>query len=1146
MSASASPAKRTAQSLDPDEGDGVTMVKRVKRERVDERAMVIDEDSERDASDEEMDDNIDDVDANIEELRRQRAVERGRRNPEDLATAGVVKEISLQNFMCHENLTVTLAEKVNFVVGHNGSGKSAILSGLAVALGAKATVTGRGAGLKSMIMTGKDRAKVTVTMRNVGEDAFMPELFGDEIVIERNFDKSGASNFKFRASKDGKILSDKRDMLNKMCSQWQISIDSPLCMLTQDNAKTFLARTDPKVMYSFFLKGTGLASIMEEYQSTKIHREKLSRDLANAEEALPEQQSKVKKLQNLIQFAEKARNLRKKQEDLKAQLAWAFVHDKERDIETVRQFANELQAKIDMLETKLEEIDAAQEKAKSDVTVIREEIAKFVEDNRQTQQEMSAKKKKLQEARTALQAAKASVKECKGEIMSRDEEIAEMEEKLAAAQREQAGEMNPEQVKLLAQLEKADAQKSGLQRQLPQSERAVATAKAELDEATKALSDIQLEATEAERQYSEAKRSLDNLQARRTDRLAPYGRNLRWVMQAIEAAQWKHSKPIGPLGLHVKLKDPVYRNCLSNMLGSSLCSFAVRDPADQNTLQRIFEQCARDNNFSASPARDRGPPNLPAVTWYKGDRFDFSNGDLARQGVGETVLSKLEVDNEDVLRILITSHQIERTLVAPSDNDALDVMDRVLGPHHQSIVVFSASEFRHNGHVRNRLRQSGPQPKWKGPDMFVTDVAAEIERLRPIVAEREATMRTLRAELRVRQTDADKASEKLKTAEKALEHNQRGIPHIRRAIEAITDKLNALRPIDGNATEISLQEVRGEKAKLQEELNNLEGSLDVRQKDFEAAEADSAAAQDSLNSFHEEIAKKKDMLTSLQQQVKKCDNERMHYKGSLQRAEQALQKEQATIDEDEKTLKSWTNSALGFMERPDEFGNAADIEAERKAVDKQIEQAKRRTNIDLDQVVQQHLIETERLNKTILLINSFRDIERLLKTGFEDRTDRWQVLRKNTSIRIHMRFIENIRKRGFDGRLHFDHDVAEELRLEVATSNDAGTQREMVYKGPASLSGGERSFVTVSLLLSMWDSAPASLRCLDEWDVFLDSANRRIAANLLMEAARDATSKQFVLISPLDMNGVNTAGRGNKVIRLADPVRNQRRLEEFQ
>lgn len=156
------------------------------------------------------------------------------------------------------------------------------------------------------------------------------------------------------------------------------------------------------------------------------------------------------------------------------------------------------------------------------------------------------------------------------------------------------------------------------------------------------------------------------------------------------------------------------------------------------------------------------------------------------------------------------------------------------------------------------------------------------------------------------------------------------------------------------------------------------------------------------------------------------------------------------------------------------------------------------TNIDLDQVVQQHLAESERLNKASQAIDQFREIETQLKAAFEDRTNKWQVLRRTTSLRIHMRFIENIRKRGFDGRLEFDHDIGEELKLEVATGNDVATQRELVYKTPASLSGGERSFVTVSLLLSMWDSAPANLRCLDEWDVFLDSANRRIAAGLLV------------------------------------------------
>lgn len=45
--------------------------------------------------------------------------------------------------MCHDALEINLNKNVNFIVGKNGSGKSAILAGLAVGLGARAQVTSR-------------------------------------------------------------------------------------------------------------------------------------------------------------------------------------------------------------------------------------------------------------------------------------------------------------------------------------------------------------------------------------------------------------------------------------------------------------------------------------------------------------------------------------------------------------------------------------------------------------------------------------------------------------------------------------------------------------------------------------------------------------------------------------------------------------------------------------------------------------------------------------------------------------------------------------------------------------------------------------------------------------------------------------------
>ena len=66
--------------------------------------------------------------------------------------SGVVLEVVLENFLCHTHYSVTLNKEINFIVGRNGSGKSAILTGLVVALGGTASITGRGAALKGVFM----------------------------------------------------------------------------------------------------------------------------------------------------------------------------------------------------------------------------------------------------------------------------------------------------------------------------------------------------------------------------------------------------------------------------------------------------------------------------------------------------------------------------------------------------------------------------------------------------------------------------------------------------------------------------------------------------------------------------------------------------------------------------------------------------------------------------------------------------------------------------------------------------------------------------------------------------------------------------------------------------------------------------------
>ena len=102
---------------------------------------------------------------------------------------GIIESVDMIDFMCHKYLTFNFGPQVNFIIGesfllllyrrlrvsgHNGSklthcpssmnfkwiqpqigGKSAVLSAITVALGGKATTTGRGSGLKSFVREGQ-------------------------------------------------------------------------------------------------------------------------------------------------------------------------------------------------------------------------------------------------------------------------------------------------------------------------------------------------------------------------------------------------------------------------------------------------------------------------------------------------------------------------------------------------------------------------------------------------------------------------------------------------------------------------------------------------------------------------------------------------------------------------------------------------------------------------------------------------------------------------------------------------------------------------------------------------------------------------------------------------------------------------------
>lgn len=87
-----------------------------------------------------------------------------------------------------------------------------------------------------------------------------------------------------------------------------------------------------------------------------------------------------------------------------------------------------------------------------------------------------------------------------------------------------------------------------------------------------------------------------------------------------------------------------------------------------------------------------------------------------------------------------------------------------------------------------------------------------------------------------------------------------------------------------------------------------------------------------------------------------------------------------------------------------------------------------------------------------------------------------------------------------------------------------------------SLSGGEKSFSQIALLLSIWKVMNSRIRGLDEFDVYMDSVNRSISIKLLLKELKRYPKSQNIFITPQDIAVVGELNdKGVKIHKMSAP-----------
>lgn len=513
-------------------------------------------------------------------------------NKQNVATdCGIIEEIQCINFMCHEHLTVPLGPLINFIIGHNGSGKSAVLTALTICLGGKATATNRAQNLKSLIKEGKDHSSVTVRIKNQGPLAYKPSQYGDSIIVERHFSRSGTSGFKLK-DRNGRIVSTKKAELEDILDAFSMQIDNPMNVLTQDMARQFLNHSTPKDKYKFFLQGTQLENLNKDYQQIEQSLNLINAKVEVKETDISEFRRNMEEKEKRARRAQALEMLRAKETELAKQMAWANVQEEEAELANAESEVARIDALILKRKEVVEEVsqryhhaDQAFEAATDRVT----EISTEMDPAREVESEAKAR---WEESKKALFSLKADQRKAESDFSSKRGEIVKHKAEIEQLRQRQAEADNGLYAAKVRELEEA---KSTFER----AKEAFATHDTGLpplqDQLKTAHSDERAINQKVANAREDGKRIRSNIQALQGGQrswLDSYNNpaNLDKLLRAIETDRTFREQPVGPMGRHIKLLHSKWGRILEKQFGKSLNAFVVTNKADQTTLSNLLRR----------------------------------------------------------------------------------------------------------------------------------------------------------------------------------------------------------------------------------------------------------------------------------------------------------------------------------------------------------------------------------------------------------------------------------------------------------------------------------------------------------------------------------------------------------------------------
>eukprot|EP01038_Epipyxis_sp_PR26KG_P011016 gene11016-14795_t len=575
---------------------------------------------------------------------------------ENQIESGQILRIYVQDFMNHRKLTIEFNRHLTFVTGKNGAGKSAIAVALQLCLGATARNTDRGSSLASLIREGSPGpAIIRVTLMNEGADAFMPEIYGKRITVERKIPKSGSATYGIFNSENREISRDKRD-LEVILKNYNIYVDNPICVLTQEQSKKFIQGQD-KEKYDFFLKATGLSLAADDIQSIKKTIEEVTVDQQKLEGRLAAKEADVKNLKDILERL----------------TALDGITGKIRE-----NFAKQLWFKVNASSSTLMSLESNVENANDEYLAMKEELNKMINSETDRSDEVEQLSESIEKIQQNQNTMGDSIRDIQTKVLSANREIVSIKADITTIDKKRkdfVDRLASCNVELNRIREKALKDAQNDEREVLEKINQVSRDMVELRNEEDRMREERAEIVNLAQQCDNEKRRMDAIRNRLSSEIRQlqsdlnlmrsnagggkaqiFGPQIPRILEEMRNIPFQDRKNVfGPLGMCISLKEGFeqFAGVVERAMGRHWNSFVVSNSNDQHLLKRLLSQRGLDKRIVIIIQ-----PAGPRINVQQSLEPDIVTVDQALTIDADIVYNSL-IDQTSLERIAIVSNEQE-------------------------------------------------------------------------------------------------------------------------------------------------------------------------------------------------------------------------------------------------------------------------------------------------------------------------------------------------------------------------------------------------------------------------------------------------------------------------------------------------------